>query len=144
MKTLTNIDYWVSHHRTYYLDFVRIVLGGFLIWKAVDFGEHPKDIQTITDNGPFDFLSLVMVQYIIMTHFAGGVLIMLGLLTRISVLFQIPVLLGAVIFTPLSDSGPVYLNELSGILVLCLLIVFLIYGSGRISVDAYMNRHPNY
>jgi putative oxidoreductase len=143
MKTRDKIDLWAYQHRSIYLDFLRVILGAMLIWKGIEFGRNPKDIQIVSDNGPFDFLSLIMIQYIIMAHFAGGILIMLGLITRLAIVFQVPVLLGAILFIPISHSGPFYMNELTAAFIFLSLVLLLIYGSGRYSLDEFMKNHPN-
>ena len=68
---------------------------------------------------------------------------MFGLLTRVAVLAQIPILLGALIFVR-TPTGLFNVHSETGlsILVLLLLCIFLIEGSGPISYDGYMRRHP--
>jgi putative oxidoreductase len=142
MKLFDSIDQWSGKHRPFALDFLRVVLGFILLWKGIVFGQNQKDIQTMVDDGPFDFIGLVLVQYIVMAHIAGGVLIIIGLVTRTAVLFQLPILAGAVIFTPNSSALAFYSNEFLAVGTLLLLICFLFYGSGVVSADEYLKRHP--
>jgi putative oxidoreductase len=142
MKLFDKIDQWSGKHHPLGLDFLRVVLGFILLWKGIVFGQNQKDIQAFVDNGPFDFISLILVQYILMAHIAGGVLIILGLVTRTAVLFQLPILAGAVIFTPASPSMAFYSSEFLAVVTLLLLIGFLFYGSGAFSADEYLRRHP--
>ncbi len=143
MKPFENIDHWTEKHRLTGIDSLRILLGGILIWKGIAFGSNQYDIPVVTDNGPFDFLSLTLAQYIVIAHLAGGFLILIGLVTRIAILFQIPILVGAVIYTPTAGSHSFYANETLAVFVSLLLIAFLFYGSGAFSADEYLRRHPN-
>jgi len=143
MKPFETIDHWREKHPLSVLDPIRMLLGGILIWKGIEFGRNQYDIQVIVDNGPFDFISLSLAQYIVMVHLAGGFLILIGLVTRTAILFQIPILAGAVIYTPSAGPSALYSNEAMAIFVFLLLIVFLFYGSGTFSADEYLKRHPN-
>jgi uncharacterized membrane protein YphA (DoxX/SURF4 family) len=86
---------------------------------------------------------LSIAQYIVIAHLAGGLLILLGLVTRTAILFQIPILIGAVIYTPSAGPLPFYSSETLAVFVLLLLLAFLFYGSGRFSADEYLKGHPN-
>jgi hypothetical protein len=66
----------------------------------------------------------------------GGVFIVIGLFTRLAVLFQIPILVGAIIFVNAKQG--VYQGQSNlffSIVVLVFLLVFLIQGSGKTSLD---------
>jgi putative oxidoreductase len=81
------------------------------------------------------------------SHLVGGILIAMGLLTRIAILFQIPILLGAVFLVNIQNGLIAVSNNLEfefSVIVLILLIVFLIFGSGKFSVDNWMKRHPTW
>jgi putative oxidoreductase len=84
---------------------------------------------------------LFLVTYIPFAHLFGGVFIMLGLLTSISVILQIPIIMGALYYnlTPnaFGTGGELFLS----IVVLVLLIYTLIYGSGPISMDDYLKKN---
>jgi uncharacterized membrane protein YphA (DoxX/SURF4 family) len=68
----------------------------------------------------------------------------LGLLTRVAILFQIPIVLGAIIFVNLPKGILSFNSEMElSILVLFLLVFFLIEGSGPLSVDEYIKKHPD-
>ncbi|OYX97029.1 MAG: DoxX family protein, partial [Sphingobacteriia bacterium 35-40-5] len=72
-------------------------------------------------------------------HLVGGVLITLGLVTRFAAVIQIPILLGAVFFVNLTKGFSPLNSELwLSVLVLMLLILFWIVGSGPYSVDQWL------
>lgn len=75
-------------------------------------------------------------------HLLGGVLIIVGLLTRYAVLLQLPILLAAVIFLS-KNSVLGSVTELAfTILILLLLFFFLVEGGGPLSFDNYFRRIP--
>jgi uncharacterized membrane protein YphA (DoxX/SURF4 family) len=63
----------------------------------------------------------------------GGLLIMLGFLTRLSIIVQLPILLGAVIINFVGDMIPG--NLWQAIIALLAAVFFLFYGSGKHSLD---------
>ena len=78
------------------------------------------------------FSSMLMSNYIAFAHILGGVLLILGVLTRFACLLQIPILLGAIFFINLNREMYRPLSELAmSILVLLLLILFLVVGNGK-------------
>ena len=85
-------------------------------------------------SGQFSFgsFTLMLVGHVIaFAHILGGVLLVLGMLTRFACLIQIPVLLGAIIFVNAKQGIWTPFSELwLSILVLLLLIYFLVIGNG--------------
>jgi uncharacterized membrane protein YphA (DoxX/SURF4 family) len=63
----------------------------------------------------------------------GGILLILGVLTRFACLLQIPILLGAVFFVNTSLYRP-FSETLLAIVVLLLLVLFLIVGNGPVQL----------
>jgi putative oxidoreductase len=141
---LQRVESWGDAHHPKWLSAVRILLGLFLMWVGIVFVQNRDALTTIIKDQPaLTALSFFLAHYIVFAHTVGGLFIAMGLLTRISALANIPVLLGAVFFVH-SRTGLFNVYPILGlsILVLFLLIFFLIEGSGRISVDEYMRRHP--
>ena len=141
---LQRIEIWGDRHHPKWLDFVRILLGIFLFYMGVLFIQN-RDALTalITESPSLTVVAFWIGHYIVFAHLAGGLLIALGLLTRVAVIANIPVLLGAVFFVH-SPMGlfEIYTQIGLSILVLFLLIFFLVEGSGPLSIDEYMRRHP--
>ena len=130
---------WADSHRGYWLDCVRIYLG---------VGLFARGLLLITNNSAGFFEDLVqqsgqswltngvLLHYVILAHFVGGFLLTIGFLTRIAALIQVPVLIGALFFVHrqeglLSTSQSLEFSAL----VLFLLLVFVVSGAGRLSVD---------
>lgn len=144
MNLLQRIDHWGESHHPKWVDGIRVLLGIFLFWKGVVFIQNIDVLKAVINQSPFiTVLSFWLAHYIVFAHLLGGVLIAFGLLTRVAVLAQIPILLGALIFVH-TPTGLFNVHAESGlsILVLLLLLVFLVEGSGPISYDGYMRRHP--
>ncbi len=144
MGLLQNIDSWSEKHHPKWLDIIRILLGLLLIQKGVVFIKDMGLVTSVLQNTMLEFISAGLAHYIIGAHIMGGILIAIGLLTRAAVLFQLPVLIGAVIFVNLPTGFSAFSSELwLSVIVLCLLVFFLIEGSGPISVDNYIRKHPD-
>ncbi len=78
-----------------------------------------------------------MYSYITVVHCVGGFLLTIGLFTRLAALIQIPILLGAVFFVHLSKGFLASGQSLElSVMVLFLLSVFFLFGSGELSVDS--------
>jgi len=84
------------------------------------------------------FAGVVLAHYIVFAHILGGPLIVFGLFTRIVSLIQLPILIGAIIFVNLPHGILSVANfELwVSIVVLTGLVVFMIFGAGKFSLDA--------
>jgi uncharacterized membrane protein YphA (DoxX/SURF4 family) len=122
------------------MDIIRIALGIFLCIKGVQF---PQQMSMLLSKMPNDlsgnaFLIVLLGHYVLFGHLMGGILLMLGVLTRFACLIQIPILLGAIIFINSSrDLWRPYSELYLSILVLALLLYFLIVGNGSWSVARY-------
>lgn len=133
MKTIVRMNKWANAHTSIALDVLRIGLGVFLFWKGIQFaGQTEELVHLIAPSDP-DSTTLILAHYIAMSHFAGGILVAFGLLTRLSLAFQYPILIGAVIihFTGTTDT----LALIQAIAALLVATFFLIVGSGKHSVD---------
>ena len=72
----------------------------------------------------------------------GGGLILLGLFTRLSALLQLPIVFAALFFVNITSP---YINSEMwlSILVLALLVLFLLIGSGPFSLDRLLSKYNN-
>lgn len=86
--------------------------------------------------------SIETLSFIIsIAHLSGGTLIILGLLTRLAIIFQIPILIAAVIFNLASDVYGKTSELILSIVILTLLTYYLVKGPGEISMDTYRKTH---
>lgn len=140
MNIIRKIEHWGDVHQTKWLDFLRIILGLVIFGKGVSFISDTTTLQNLlTENNVFGFsgvLISVAIHIVAFAHLVGGILITLGLVTRFAVVIQIPILLFAVFFVNLTKGFSMPNSELwLSILVLFMLILFWIVGSGPLSVD---------
>ena len=134
MYKIKALNKWTNQNSKFYLFFfLRIFLGVFLFMKGVQFMSNIQGlIELISPKGDLA-ITFFLAHYISMVHFAGGILIFFGLLTRISLLFQIPILIGAVAVNFINVMSGTDLMMASMILILSLM--FIVVGSGKHSLD---------
>lgn len=143
-QDMHRIEHWADTHHPVWVDFVRMALGAFIFIKGVMFIQDTAALQNILSHSQFRWVSFGMAHYVAFVHLVGGLLIAMGLVTRIAILFQIPILLGAVLFINPQRGFYSENTELwSSIIILLLLIFFLVWGSGRISVDRLISKPKN-
>jgi len=145
MATISKIESWADSHHPRWIDFIRVALGLFILYKGIRFIADTDALMQIMSNSDLQFFNLALAHYVAFAHLVGGLMIAFGLLTRFAIVFQIPVLIGAVFFVNISQGFLSVSNNLEfevSLTVLILLIVFLIYGSGKFSLDYWMKNHP--
>ncbi len=143
MNLVLRIEDFADKHHPMWIEFIRMVLGVVLMIKGITLVAN-KD-QVILDmqaSGLDVFTFMVTAQYVIALYIAGGFLITIGLVTRVVSFFELPILLATIIFIDY-HKGLFALNSELGysIIILVLLLFFLFYGSGKISVDNYLRTH---
>lgn len=140
MNFLKKIEDYGDAHHPKWLDILRILLGVFLIGKGYMFMWNIISLEQILADSRLPGI-FGLKYYVEFAHLFGGILIVVGFKTRIAILFQLPILIGAVFFVNASK-GFFSANSAElefSILILFLLIFFFIYGSGPISADAALN-----
>jgi len=141
MNTYRTVVDWIQSHQEVVLDIIRVYLGIGLLVRGGLFISQTSGVGALVDMSQFDVWAAAVVHYVTFAHMIGGLLLAVGLLTRIAALAQIPVLIGAVFFVHLND-GLLSANqslEFSA-LVLFLLVVVFVFGPGRWSADHYVFR----
>lgn len=136
MERIKALNKWANAHTYYALDLLRAALGVFLILKGVSFMSNLEQMEAVMK--PFENLpgSWFIMHYVVGAHFVGGVLIIVGLLTRWSALVQLPILIGAILVNFLGAMDATNLLLASIVFIACLF--FLFYGSGKHSADYYL------
>jgi uncharacterized membrane protein YphA (DoxX/SURF4 family) len=140
MNLLQRLEFWGDRHHPKWADILRFALGLFLIYKGIDFLENMSSmIGRMNSFLPNSYFALSLLgHYIVFAHLVGGLMLAVGLLTRVACIMQIPILIGAIFFINQSMFRP--FQEL-GVTLICLagLIYFLIAGNGPWSVDKYFD-----
>ncbi len=115
---------------------LRIFLGVSLFIKGIRFIQDKSEIAQVFHE------SLILQKYfwlqtiIPWLNLLCGVFIIIGLYTRMAVVIQIPILIGAIVFVNAKKGLFAGESELGiSIAILVLLIVFLFMGGGYLSYD---------
>jgi uncharacterized membrane protein YphA (DoxX/SURF4 family) len=126
----------ITGTKTDWLIILRVGLGFALVVKGIMFIQNNALIRQVFSDTLLLKKYLWLQTIIPWINLLGGVLIIVGLYTRLMVTIQIPILVGAVIFVGAKDG--VYQGEtglLLSISVLILLVFFLFKGPGIPSLD---------
>jgi uncharacterized membrane protein YphA (DoxX/SURF4 family) len=145
MNVFAKMGQWAEMHYPKWLSFVRIILGLFLVFKGVQFMMGVEKIQTIPGGIDSVLYYVMLFHIVIFVHFVGGIFIAIGLYTRLADIIQIPMIVGALLLV--SDPARMVisggkLDLILSIVVLALLVVFLVFGSGKISIDSRRLKNP--
>lgn len=137
MRTENRLFEWIESNRDIVFDLVRIYLGvGLFVRGFLFIADSSRLSGLMADAGTGMYISSGLAHYVALAHIGGGLLMALGLLTRAAVLVQIPVLIGAVFFVHFNDGLLTSGQSLEfSTLVLFLLVVLFLHGSGRLSLD---------
>lgn len=124
-------------HRDLAYSLIRIYLGIALFVRGWLSLSDPSAITTLADGHNVYW----WYSYIISAHLAGGILLALGLLTRLAALLQMPILVGAIVFIHLEQGLMTVGQSLElASLVLALLVILTLFGSGPVSLDSRIAR----
>ena len=131
---------WAESRRELWLDCVRIYLGlgllarGLLLITGDTSGRYFIDLMHRA--GQSWLATGLLMHYVMVAHFVGGILLTLGFFTRLAAAAQIPILAGAVFLIHRKDGllSPDQSLEFSA-LVLFLLVVLMVSGAGKLSLD---------
>ncbi|MEO8762657.1 MAG: DoxX family protein [Ginsengibacter sp.] len=128
-----------------WITIVRIALGFILFWKGINFIRDSSDLSLILQRMSIGVVNknsewiAFLITYI---NLLGGLFIAVGLFTKTSSVIQIPILIGAVFFVNTKDGLNQSSTELVlSVIVLILLILFAVKGSGVISADEYFRSY---
>jgi putative oxidoreductase len=144
MNRVHRIEDWAGHHQWKWLAFLRITLGLIIFLKGLFFIMNTDALLAMIANSAIVLYAVLLVHLVAIAHLMGGLLIMIGLITRIAVAIQIPILIGAIVFVNAHKGFFSLHSELAlSIIILVLLIFFLILGSGKLSIDAWMRKNRN-
>ena len=139
---VARLEELLEGRRALFLDLIRMYLGLGLIAKGIYFIVDGHFVgRVLLENQTLDIGTAFLSHYIPIAHIAGGALMLVGLATRLGAIIQLPILFGAVFFVHLREGLFTRGQSLEfTALVLFLLLIFAVVGSGRLSLDHYMRR----
>lgn len=132
---------WADSKREACFDCVRIYLGLGLFARGLLMNSSSSAflVDALQRSGHNWLLTGLVLHYVMFAHLVGGGLLAAGFITRIAALVQIPILAGAVFLVHRSEGLLAGGQSLEfSALVLFLLVIFLVGGAGRLSVDHYV------
>ena len=136
--TFNRFKVWTSENRDLALDAFRIYLGVGLFVRGALIVAHPELLAEYSRQ--MGWMSSMWIAHgVASAHLVGGLLLTLGLTTRLAAAVQVPALIGAVFLIHLRQ-GLLTAGqglELSA-LVLFALLIFVVVGAGRLSLDHYI------
>ena len=139
MSVVTDVERWGNSHRPNFLDIFRIALGIFITYKGFHFITNMRELEMTAAGVNFYFAGAALAHYVVFAHILGGPLIAFGLFTRIACLIQLPVLIGAVFMVNYPKGFMSVGNHMEleiSLIILVGLVIFMIFGAGRYSIDA--------
>jgi uncharacterized membrane protein YphA (DoxX/SURF4 family) len=140
-ETLQRARRWIEANRDLWLDLLRIYIGIALFVKGVAFMNNSSALLEAMYANDVPFASLALGHYVAMAHLAGGLMLAVGLLTRLAALVQVPILVGAVLFVHGREGFFTAGQTLElALLVLFVLVLFVVNGAGRLSADHLLAR----
>ena len=140
---LQKFDAWLDEYREIAFDLIRIYLGIGLFARGILFLFDASTLVALLPEGAPAWLSESWVHlFVAGLHMVGGLLITAGFWTRIAALSQVPILFGAVFLSLGSLFSANQSLELSS-LVLFMLLLVVICGSGDWSLDRLIGSSPN-
>ena len=121
------------------LDAIRLYLGIALIGKGYYFMTNLNELFELTSSA-VSYGDFILAHYIVFAHIVGGMCIAAGLLTRLAVFANIPILLGAITLVHLPQGLFTASQGLEiSLMVFFLLCVTLYHGSGKLSIDYFID-----
>jgi putative oxidoreductase len=123
---------------------LRMLLGVILFWKGIVFIRDTELLKLLvqrTGVGVFSQNSEVITFIVAYLTLLCGLFIFCGLFTRVSSIIQIPIVLVAIFFVNIQRVDQSTFELVLSIIVLILLILFAIKGSGTISADEFFRTY---
>lgn len=120
---------------------LRLFAGFLLTHKGLFFISHSKELEDMIRRTAFSGQLSFMVSYVPWAQMLGGSFIIIGLLTRISVVIQIPIILAAIYYGFSQALGISTVDIIMSVVLLPLLVYLLMKGGGKISMDYYLKKH---
>lgn len=123
------------------LDVIRIYLGVGLMVRGALFIGRPEVLLEFLKRTNSWFIPLALSQYVVAAHLCGGILLALGLGTRVAAAVQIPPLIGAVLMVHMGEGLLSAGQSLEfAALVLAMLTAFSVFGAGKLSLEYWLAR----
>ena len=141
--TITNVTE-KTNEQPRWLTIVRVALGLILIYKGVSFIRDTAILKSMIQQTGVELFSQnsdTLVFVVTFFNLLGGLFIAVGLFTRTSSIIQIPMLIIAAFFVNVKSVDNNIFELILSIIVLLLLVLFAVKGSGALSADEYFRSY---
>ena len=123
---------------------LRILLGSILIIKGIMFINDTTALRALIEEtgiGVFSNNAKILAFVVPYINLLGGLFIIIGLFTKTCSIINIPIIIVATLFVNIKNvhTGSGGFELVLSIVVLVLLILFAIKGSGMLSADEYFH-----
>jgi putative oxidoreductase len=138
MAFIQQFKAWTNAHNPKWLALVRVALGAALLLRGVNFLNDLPGLDRLIEENHLSAYGDLLRNSIPWIHVAGGFFIIIGLYTRFFSFIQLPFILGAILFIN-SKKGffGAETDLIYSIVLLVLLVVFVIEGSGPLSLSTF-------
>ena len=138
MNIFTRTTRWGNAHHPKIFDIIRILLGTLLVVRSYVYFTNRAYIREliVTTQAIRQSPGVIwaLINYSTYVQLVCGIMLLLGLRTRIAAIILVPLIFGAIFFVNILN--PFFNAELwLSIMVMALLVMFIIIGSGPISLD---------
>ena len=138
MKDLTKYITWLDNNQNLAYSLIRIFVGAALMVRGWIFFADPEAVTRLAREESL----FLWFSYVTLGHLIGGFFVMVGLQTRLAALVQVPILFGAVFVVHANQNLATVGQSLElAVMVLVLLFIFTLFGSGTLSLDYYLSRN---
>lgn len=133
-----------THAQPWWISFLRIILGLYLIWKGLVFIRDTTLLEQLIERtgvGVFSNNSRILSFVVAYLSLLCGLFIACGLWTKLNSIIQIPILIVAVFFVNINRIDNGALELVMSVITLLLLIFFAFKGSGTLSADEFFRSY---
>lgn len=141
MKAVLEVNKWANAHTNYAVDAIRVLLGAFLFYKGMYLLNNKEETLAVLGSLPGTAnLDLILWNKVAaFIHMVGGTMVVLGLLTRVALVVQFPMVMTAMFFHLSGEMGGLY--SLQAGLTVVASASFILLGSGKHSLDYVFKMH---
>lgn len=134
MNTSQQLDAMSDKNHSALILGLRILLGVILVIKGYMFMFRITELSDVVQALGMGAFNVTLALIVAIAQLLCGLLIISGLLTRLSCLLLFPILIGAVFYVNLRQGFITSSEWMLSVMILYLLIFFFVNGAGEISV----------
>lgn len=144
MNTSQQLEQLSARNHTAFIFGLRILLGVILLIKGYMFMFRMHELSDVVEALGMGAFNVTLAMIIASAQLICGLLIIAGLMTRLSCLILIPILIGAVFYVNLRQGFVTSSEWMLSVVILYLLTFFFVHGAGEISLyNAFMRQDGN-